>query len=68
MKNNKWYSLPAIPTLLIVAAAAVGIVLAYLNDSGSKDNIFRIGNVDIVVTEPDYPEDAKALHSANRRA
>ena len=57
MKHLKKRTKTLLLSCVLVAAAAVGIVLAYLNDSGSKDNIFRIGNVDIVVTEPDYPED-----------
>ncbi len=34
MKNNKWYSLPAIPTLLIVAAAAVLLTATLTGDLG----------------------------------
>ena len=34
MKNNKWYSLPAIPTLLIVVAAAVLLTATLTGDLG----------------------------------
>ena len=42
---------------VLAASVAVGTVIAYLTDSKNTDNIFKIGDVDIVITEPEYPDD-----------
>ncbi len=57
MKKDKKLILKLMMICALAAVVAVGTVFAYLTDSKKTDNIFTVGKVDIVLTEPDYPED-----------
>lgn len=49
---------------LVVAMAATAVIggtLAYFTDTEEKTNTFTVGNVDIVLTEPDWNEDNAKL-------
>ena len=40
----------------LAAVAIVGSSLAYFTDTDAKDNVFTIGNVSIVLTEPEWDQ------------
>lgn len=60
MKNKYKRIAIIIMSCVLAAAVTVSMVMAYLMDSENTDNIFTLGNVDIVLTEPDYPEDTES--------
>ena len=41
----------------LAATAIVGGTLAYFTDTDNADNVFTVGNVDIVLTEPNWDEE-----------
>lgn len=45
----------------LVAIAIVGASLAYFTDTDEKTNTFTVGNVDIVLTEPEWDENQAKL-------
>ena len=57
MKITKKKAVIAAAAACVCIAAAVGLTWAYLTDKKNTDNIFEAGNVEIILTEPDYPED-----------
>ena len=50
MSKKKVGALSAVVALL--AVAIIGGTMAYFTDTASKDNVFTIGNIDIVLEEP----------------
>ncbi len=42
---------------LLIVIVIVSFVTAYLMDHEKADNVFVVGNVDVVLTEPEYPVD-----------
>ncbi|MDR1927188.1 MAG: SipW-dependent-type signal peptide-containing protein [Oscillospiraceae bacterium] len=54
-KPNKKLILIAL-SIVLVAAVAIGGTLAYLTDVQEKTNTFTIGDQDIVLDEPNYPD------------
>lgn len=46
-----------IASLIVLAAA--GTTLAYFTDAETADNTFEIGDVQLAINEPDYPQDKK---------
>lgn len=45
----------------LASTAIIGGTLAYFTDSEEKTNTFTVGNVDIVLTEPEWKEDQAKL-------
>lgn len=45
----------------LAATAIIGGTLAYFTDTDEKTNTFTVGNVDIVLTEPEWVEDQAKL-------
>jgi len=57
MKTRSNKNIIAILAVVLVAAIAIGVTLAYLNDSQSVTNTFTVGDLDIALEEPGYPGD-----------
>ena len=57
MKTRSNKNSIAILAVVLVAAIAIGVTLAYLNDSQSVTNTFTVGDLDIALEEPSYPTD-----------
>lgn len=62
----KFLKVLCIGVLLIVSSVAVGTTAAYFIDDNNAENVIEIGNVDIELTEPNYPgnqdETVNAMH------
>lgn len=56
---NKKKLLPLILSVALIGAIGVGATLAYFTDSEEATNVITMGNVDIELTEPSFPEDKK---------
>lgn len=46
--------------ICMLAIALIGTTLAYFTDTDEKENVFTVGNVDIILSEPQWDEVGKA--------
>lgn len=53
---NKKHLILGILAVVLVAGLAIGGTLAFLTDSASVTNKFTVGDIDITLTEPEYPD------------
>jgi len=54
--HKKRNTIMAVLAVVLVAALTIGGTLAYMTDSQSLTNTFRVGDLDITFKEPNYPD------------
>lgn len=55
MQAKKRNAIMAVLAVVLVAALTVGGTLAYMTDSESLTNVFTVGDLDVTISEPNYP-------------
>jgi len=55
--HKKRNAIMAVLAVALVAALTIGGTLAYMTDSESLLNTFKVGDLDVTIKEPNYPKD-----------
>jgi len=53
--QKKRNAIMAVLAVVLVAALTIGGTLAYMTDSESLTNVFKVGDLDVSINEPNYP-------------